>query len=188
MIGIYKITSPSGKVYIGQSINVEQRKSYYSSLNCGKQTRLFRSLSKYGFSGHIFEVVEECDVDQLNIRERHWQDFYNVIGEEGLNCILQSTSELKMVYSEELRQRMSASMLGKPKAPFSEEHRRKMSENAKGRKMSEENKEAMRQRKLGVKKGPLSEEHKKKLSDARKKRVISEETKKKQSEAINKVW
>lgn len=25
MIGIYKITSPSGKVYIGQSVNIKER-------------------------------------------------------------------------------------------------------------------------------------------------------------------
>ena len=29
MIGIYKITSPSGKVYIGQSIDIERRWKKY---------------------------------------------------------------------------------------------------------------------------------------------------------------
>jgi hypothetical protein len=31
-IGIYKIVSPSGKIYIGQSSNIENRKYYYDAL------------------------------------------------------------------------------------------------------------------------------------------------------------
>ena len=34
MIGIYKITNPSGKIYIGQSINIENRKKIYSKSIC----------------------------------------------------------------------------------------------------------------------------------------------------------
>jgi len=29
MVGIYKITNPNGKIYIGQSINIESRKRVY---------------------------------------------------------------------------------------------------------------------------------------------------------------
>lgn len=32
MIGIYKITNPNGKVYIGQSIDLERRLYYYKNL------------------------------------------------------------------------------------------------------------------------------------------------------------
>ena len=32
-IGIYKITSPTRKIYIGQSINIEKRQSQYRNLN-----------------------------------------------------------------------------------------------------------------------------------------------------------
>lgn len=101
MIGIYKITNPKGKIYIGQSSNIEKRKVSYSKLNCKTQIKLYNSLVKYGFLSHIFEIVEECEVVELNIRERHWQDFYNVISEQGLNCKLQSTSELRAVHSQE---------------------------------------------------------------------------------------
>jgi len=34
MIGIYKITSPSNKVYIGQSINIEKRFKSYKRYDC----------------------------------------------------------------------------------------------------------------------------------------------------------
>lgn len=48
MIGIYKITSPSNKIYIGQSIDIDKRKEYYSKLRCQGQRRLFYSLQKHG--------------------------------------------------------------------------------------------------------------------------------------------
>ena len=109
MIGIYKITSPSGKVYVGQSVNIESRKSGYSKLrDCKNQTKLYNSLIKYGFSQHIFEVVEQCSIEELNVRERHWQDFYNVLSKNGLNCRLTGTEDRSGKLSEEsIRKRVA---------------------------------------------------------------------------------
>jgi group I intron endonuclease len=60
-IGIYKITSPSGKVYIGQSWNIKHRFSKYKSLSSVKKQRiLYNSLLKYGWENHIFEIIEHC--------------------------------------------------------------------------------------------------------------------------------
>ena len=64
MVGIYKITSPTGRVYIGQAIDIHVRwEKNYKKLQCKKQPRLYNSLLKYSFSQHIFEVVEECKVE-----------------------------------------------------------------------------------------------------------------------------
>ena len=69
--GIYKITSPSGKVYIGQSIDIKRRFTSYKTLNKSKrQVKLYNSFVKYGVENHIFETIEECLVDFLNERER----------------------------------------------------------------------------------------------------------------------
>jgi len=93
MIGIYKITSPSGRVYIGQSVNIERRMKEYQNLEQIKsQSKLHKSLNKYGTSNHIFEVIEECTVEELNEKERYWQDFYNVL-QEGLNCKLTTAED-----------------------------------------------------------------------------------------------
>ena len=46
--GIYKITSPTNKVYIGQSIDVENRLKRYKYFVSKKQTRLYYSILKYG--------------------------------------------------------------------------------------------------------------------------------------------
>ena len=107
-VGIYKITSPSGKVYIGQSNNIRKRKANYKrTVHCKGQVRLYNSLCKHGFDNHEFTVLEYCDVSQLNTRERHWQDFFDVIGLNGLNCKLTKTSDKPMVLSEEARMKIS---------------------------------------------------------------------------------
>lgn len=100
MVGIYKITSPSGKVYIGQTMNIVKRKKSYEKLKCKGQPKLYNSLVKYGFSEHIFEIIEQCIMEELNTRERHWQDFYNVL-EQGLNCRLTGTADRSGFVSKE---------------------------------------------------------------------------------------
>lgn len=85
--GIYKITSPTGKVYIGQSKDIKNRWSSYITRECPKQILLDRSFKKHGVHNHIFEVIEECEADDLNCRERFWQEFYDVLGRNGLNCV-----------------------------------------------------------------------------------------------------
>ena len=44
---IYKITNPSGKIYIGQTINLNNRIKYYISYKCKRQALLYNSLIKY---------------------------------------------------------------------------------------------------------------------------------------------
>lgn len=77
-IGIYKITSPSKRVYIGQSVNIERRFRQYKNMsNCNDQSTLFRSLLKHGFENHVFEVLELCSCEILTERESFWIDFFN---------------------------------------------------------------------------------------------------------------
>lgn len=53
IIGIYKITSPTGKIYIGQSVNIEKRwNSYYKNLSCKEQRIIYNSLKKHGFENY----------------------------------------------------------------------------------------------------------------------------------------
>lgn len=142
MIGIYKITSPSKRIYIGQSINIEKRKISYKNLtnNVKCQIKLYNSIKKYGWDNHKFEVIEECNRNNLNIKERYWQDYYDVLNENGLNCILQSTDKLKHVVSKEVRKKISNANKGKSKK-FSETHLKNLSESHKGHKMSQQTKD-----------------------------------------------
>ena len=112
MIGIYKITSPLGKIYIGQSIDIDYRFYVYKKLKCKQQLRIYNSFLKHGVDNHVFEVIEECNVEFLNERERYWQDYYNVLGKKGLNCILVSTNECSKVLSKETKSKISNSLFG----------------------------------------------------------------------------
>lgn len=62
MVGIYKITSPSNKVYIGQSWNIEKRWKGHKGSNKRKYP-ISNSILKYGSSQHKFEVVHELPPD-----------------------------------------------------------------------------------------------------------------------------
>lgn len=112
-IGIYKITSPANRIYIGQSNNLERRQKDHNNTNKTKQLRkLHHSLLKYGVESHIFEIIEICDIELLNERERYWQDYYNVLGEYGLNCRLTASNDKSAIISEETRKKLSESHLG----------------------------------------------------------------------------
>ena len=74
---IYKITSSKNRVYIGQTINFKVRFSQYQRLDCKNQKKLYNSLLKYGVEKHKFEIICECDINELNDKERYYQDLYN---------------------------------------------------------------------------------------------------------------
>ena len=117
MIGIYKIISPNKNIYIGQSINIEKRFSDYKKLNnCKKQTALYRSFLKYGVQKHIFEIICECEISELNNKERYYQDIYNAIGKKGLNCRLTASNDKSGKLSKETKQKLSNSKKGKKKS------------------------------------------------------------------------
>lgn len=89
MVAIYKITSPSGKVYIGQSWNVEKRWFNYKNYKCKLQTKLYNSFKKYKAGNHLFEVIQElpCDVEQhvLDNYEIFYWEQYKSLGVNMLN-------------------------------------------------------------------------------------------------------
>jgi len=79
-IGIYKITSPSNKIYIGQSINIKRRFNQYRLLDKSSiGPKLYNSLKKHGPKNHKFEILEECYVQELNGKEVHYKLEYNSI-------------------------------------------------------------------------------------------------------------
>jgi group I intron endonuclease len=130
MIGIYKITSPSGKIYIGQSVNIKTRFRKYKYLNCKRQTYLYNSFQKHGVENHIFEIIEECTLEQLNEREIYWGTYYNVLDKNGLNLRL---GDAKGKCSEEVKQKIGK---GNKNKIMSEEARNNISKALKGRKVT----------------------------------------------------
>ena len=114
MIGIYKIISPSNRVYIGQTRDFDKRLMNYKYIkSITKQRRLCESFKKYGAENHIIEFIEECLFEELNVFERKWQDYYDVTSKKGLNCILTETDVLPRVYTKEALEHCRKINLGK---------------------------------------------------------------------------
>jgi group I intron endonuclease len=140
--GIYKITSPTGKTYIGQSTNIDWRWEQYNKYPASfkGQRRLYNSITKHGVDNHIFEIVEECEVEQLDEREIYWGHHFNVLGENGLTLKLGNG---RQIVSQETKQKMSESIKGKKTGKESKGSGRKA-----GFTYSDEIKQKMREAKL----------------------------------------
>ena len=106
MIGIYKITSPTKKVYIGQSIDIKRRFLHYKLLDCKAQKKLYNSFVKYKVEKHKFEVLQECEMHELNDIERYYQDVYSAVGKGGLNLKLTNTSDKSGRLSDETKKKI----------------------------------------------------------------------------------
>jgi len=133
--GIYKITSPSNKIYIGQSVNILKRWNKYKNNNCKQQNLLYRSLIKYGADLHKFEIIIECKRFELNEKEKFYIEKYNSFeSKSGLN--LQSGG---VNYSITKNQKNKISLFQKGKI-VSIETKRKMSNSAKNVKKSDSHK------------------------------------------------
>lgn len=160
MTGIYKITNPKGKIYIGSSKNIKKRFNRYKKLDCKSQTKIYNSLNKYGINEHIFEIIYTCDVSELYKWERYFGEQYDVLGENGLNLKLPNTEDKPAIYSEESKEKMSLNrkgmispMKGKNLSEYSKSkisfaNKGKLSP-MKGKKMSKESREKMSYSKKG---------------------------------------
>jgi group I intron endonuclease len=76
--GIYSITSPSGKCYIGSSINVERRfKQHKLELRNNRHHgfKLQAAYLKY-FGALVYQIVEVCPEDILRHVEQEYLDAY----------------------------------------------------------------------------------------------------------------
>lgn len=122
---IYKITSPSGKVYIGQTIRLKERIRQYRNNYVFNQTKVYRSIRKYGFENHLMEVLEICPEFMLNVLEAHYMTEYDSI-KNGLNI----SSEPYGYITDEQKEQIRKTLTGRK---ASEETKKKMSISHKGR-------------------------------------------------------
>lgn len=173
MVGIYKITNPKERIYVGQSVDVQQRlKNYKYLTNCKNQIQLYNSIKKYGWNQHKVEILEECSSEELNERERYWQDFYNVITKSGMNCRLTSTLDKTGKNSEESNIKRALTMQGKNRGPRPDVSERNRVVH-KGKVISEEHKKQNREKQLGVPKvyGGQNENRKREITQWNKDRT-----------------
>ncbi len=80
--GIYKITlGIDSKVYIGQSLNIEERTSQHKSLLKRGKHYNFKLQNDYNITGtFVYEIVEICSVtDSLYDREKFYMSLYSCL-------------------------------------------------------------------------------------------------------------
>lgn len=156
IIGIYKITSPSGRVYIGQSCDVKYRLSLYKKCRCKSQTKLYNSLLKYGAEAHTFEVILECNSSDLDQMEQHYIDHFDSI-KRGLNL---RAGGSRGAHSEESRLKMSIAQKRNSADISARISRRNIgNQYARGRKLSKEKIELLKVSKVGKPVGMSGKKH-----------------------------
>lgn len=129
---IYKIVSPTGKVYIGKTVNFSSRMSCYKRNHTPGQHLLGASISKYGWESHQVEILEEVDVEILNELEKKYIKELNTFTYNnplGLNLTEGGDGSIGRKDSKEVREKRANSNRGKKR---SDESRRVMSELKKG--------------------------------------------------------
>lgn len=93
MVGIYAFKNTiNNKMYIGQSRNIQRRKSKHLSFAFNVNTRDYnspfhRALRKHGKDNFEFIILEECLVSELSIRERYWIELYDTLSPNGYNVL-----------------------------------------------------------------------------------------------------
>lgn len=129
MKGIYKITNPNGKIYIGLSTNIEKRwETYQYACNIKHQKLLYNSILKYGVNSHKFDILEIVEDEKLlPIREIFWINELNS-------------------YRNGLNMTVGGDIPPVQRGPQSEEHRRKISIANIGKKHTEETKQKIREK------------------------------------------
>ena len=109
--GIYVLSFPSGKVYIGKCANVNKRWSRYKRLDCVGQTKLYNALRKYGWGSvqAAFYPFPKEWLSQLEVMLiRHYDCRIN-----GYNCTDGGEGQFGRVVSQETRDKIRDTIISK---------------------------------------------------------------------------
>ena len=129
---IYKITSPSGKIYIGQTtkgFDYRWKQHIKDAMNKDrKRCRIFHNaIRKYGSENMITEVIYECDENLLDEKENHFIYEYNSLSPNGYNLKTNKIGEKKGEVTEKFKENVSKAVLNYYETnPNAEESREKI--------------------------------------------------------------
>jgi group I intron endonuclease len=129
---IYKLTSPSGQSYVGQTIRLlRKRLLEHQRLTCCPA--LHNAIKKYGFANFNVETLWEGDNDLLNQKEIEFIAKFDTKNNGYNACTGGHLSDGRkgIPMTEEAKSKISESLKGRPK---SDEMRQRLSEALKGKK------------------------------------------------------
>lgn len=87
MAYIYKIYNDfNDKIYIGKtSRSVELRFKEHFKGTSGSNSYIDAAMKKHGIEHFFYEILEECETEQVNKRERYWIAYFNSQAPQGYN-------------------------------------------------------------------------------------------------------
>jgi len=135
---VYKITSPTNRIYIGSTVCISRRLAQYKNYFTKSQRKLHNSFLKYGYNSHKFEIIWEGPAKERLKHEALLGLKLNCLSEKNLNCKLPKIDEDIYVVSKETRKKMSKWQIGRK---MSKEAKLKMSKSKLGKKQSNETKQ-----------------------------------------------
>ncbi len=111
MKGIYKITSPTKKIYIGQSHDIIKRWKRYKN-GCPQQLKLHNSLIKHGLNSHVFEVACELPEDiSQEIMDKYEDLYLESYKSYGFSVMNLRNAGSRGLHSDETKDRMKGRVL-----------------------------------------------------------------------------
>ena len=101
---IYKITSPSGKVYVGQTIRSFEKRMQEHKQESSCCTTVSRAIQKYK-DQMKYEIIEDnVPPEQLDEREIFWIKKFNSLAPNGYNCT--TGGQFTREYTQEVKDRI----------------------------------------------------------------------------------
>lgn len=133
---IYKLTSPTDRIYIGKSSNLNERIKNYKYLKCKGQPIIYNSLMKYGFSAHTFDIIYEGEntLEEINELEIYFIGLFNSFhgnNENGMNLTLGGDGGFGVVFSDERKKKIIEANKRRNYKKHTEETKELMSESRK---------------------------------------------------------
>jgi len=82
---IYKLTSPSSKIYVGQTINTFQERLQGHKKICSNCRKLKEAINEYGFENFKKEILWEGPNNELGEMEKYYIKEFNCVYPNGYN-------------------------------------------------------------------------------------------------------
>ena len=134
MIGyVYMLTSPSGKKYIGRTIDFKRRMRQYQAKSRSSDSPIYKEVNRYGFDNFKSEILKTIDGErdfverELNRLEREYIEKYDTV-RNGLNQCRWDSNTREIKFSDEIKKKMRKSQTGRKHS--AESRKKRSGENA----------------------------------------------------------
>lgn len=152
----------NGKQYVGKTTDLKVRQKKWNNLLYRYAGPVINNArAKYGIDAFDFEILKECEDEELNQWEMYYIKELNTKAPNGYNLTDGGEGMTGYTHSEETRKKLSEIV----KKSYTEERKQYLREIQKGKRYSEESKQKMSESHKGKK---ISEETRRKISKANK--------------------